>query len=81
MGSGVDPSKVWELQRKLNEFLEEHPELREYQDKITKTLQGAGSSHNRLVLLRQMMVEKTMEIQEKFQEIQSLCQKVIDKSK
>lgn len=41
----------------LNEFLEEHPELEEYQNMIDESLDGVENSYDRLSIIIGMLVE------------------------
>ncbi|HTY24244.1 MAG TPA: hypothetical protein VMC85_14010 [Desulfomonilaceae bacterium] len=43
--------------KRRDRFLREHPELREFQRKIDARLNGAGSDHNRLVLIHELMMD------------------------
>jgi hypothetical protein len=53
---------IFEAKMVLSNFLKEHPHMREYQEKIDKVLEKAGSNpHNRLVMLQSMMLEKDAE--------------------
>jgi hypothetical protein len=49
-------------------FLREHPELREFQRKIDDRLRRAGSAHNRLVVIYEMMMDSFRELNAKLQE-------------
>lgn len=48
---------VFEAKKQLNDFLREHPHLKPMQTEIDKLLKGAGSQHNRNVLLHRLMLE------------------------
>jgi hypothetical protein len=58
------------LERDL--FLREHPELREFQRKIDERLRRAGSTHNRLVVIYEMMMDSFMELNTKLQEASAI---------
>ncbi len=58
------------LERDL--FLREHPELTEFQRKIDERLRGAGSAHNRLVMIYEMMMDSFMELNAKLQEMSAI---------
>ncbi|MGO9122180.1 MAG: DUF3135 domain-containing protein [Desulfomonilaceae bacterium] len=53
-------------------FLREHPELREFQRKIDERLRRAGSAHNRLVVIYEMMIDSFMELNTKLQEVSGM---------
>lgn len=70
-----DP-KVHEFIEKRNALLKEKPELLELQQKIDDVLAGAGSSHNRMVLLKKMMMESVAELQKSLNELHSAVEKL-----
>lgn len=75
-----DP-KLYELLEKRKEFLKKNPELVSYQEKIDVILSGAGSQHNRSILLQKMMAEQIAILSAKTDEIQELtkqCKKLTD---
>jgi hypothetical protein len=49
-------------------FLREHPELREFQRKIDDRLRRAGSAHNRLVVIYEMMMDSFRELNARLRE-------------
>ena len=49
-------------------FLREHPELREFQRKIDDRLRRAGSAHNRLLVIYEMMMDSFPELNARLQE-------------
>ena len=50
--------KIAKLQEEIRKLLEEHPELKELQDKIDEALEKAGdNTHNRNVVIQEMMLE------------------------
>ncbi len=53
-------------------LLREHPELREFQKKIDERLRRAGSTHNRLVIIYEMMMDSFRELNSKLQEAAAL---------
>jgi len=50
-------------------FLRRHPELRTLQDKIDFRLEGAQSSHNRLVLIQSLMMDSLRELDNELQSL------------
>ncbi len=64
------PIRSHELAEALQErdrFLLEHPELKPLQDKIDKRLHNAVSSHNRMVLIHDLMMETFLKLHENLQ--------------
>ncbi len=53
-------------------FLREHPELREFQRRIDDRLRRAGSAHNRLVVIYEMMMDSFLELHMKLQEASAI---------
>lgn len=51
----VDTKQLFEAKQRLNAFLKEHPELLVFQRAIEVRLAKAGSPHNRMIVLSQMM--------------------------
>lgn len=58
----MNTKDVFEAKQKLNKFLQENPELKPMQAEIDKMLSGAGTQHNRMVLLHHMMMDKVKEL-------------------
>lgn len=56
--------KIWGYRQEIAALLRERPELVALQDRINKTLAGAGNSHNRCVIISMMMKEKLAELGE-----------------
>ena len=53
--------------RARDSFLACHPELKRLQDEIDNKLRGAASSHNRLVIIHNLMMESFLELHGKLQ--------------
>ncbi len=53
-------------------FLREHPELRDFQRKIDDRLRRAGSAHNRLVVIYEMMMDSFRELNTMLQEASAI---------
>jgi hypothetical protein len=53
-------------------FLREHPELRKFQREIDERLRRAGSAHNRLVVIHEMMLDSFLELNTKLQEVSAI---------
>jgi len=62
----IDATNRFEKIRKAVEardrFLAEHPELASFQKEIERRLRNAGSTENRMTLLKSMMEEKLFEL-------------------
>jgi hypothetical protein len=48
-------------------FLSSHPELRGFQKRIDDRLKGAATSHNRLVLIHDLMMDSFLEMDRRLQ--------------
>jgi hypothetical protein len=57
-----------EALKERDNFLREHPELREFQRKIDDRLRRAGSAHNRLVVIYEMMMDSFRELNARLRE-------------
>jgi hypothetical protein len=57
-----------EALKERDDFLREHPELRDFQTKIDDRLRRAGSAHNRLVIIYEMMMDSFRELNTRLQE-------------
>ncbi len=68
----VKNARQAEALRERDDFLREHPELREFQRKIDDRLRRAGSAHNRLVVIYEMMMDSLMELNTKLQEASAI---------
>jgi len=61
-----------EALKERDDFLREHPELREFQRKIDDRLRRAGSAHNRLVVIYEMMMDSLWELNAKLREASAI---------
>ena len=68
---------VFEAKKALNDFLHEHPDLKPFQKDIRRRLDRAGSSHNRMVLLHDMMMHNVWRLSEVVGDLQETCAKVL----
>ena len=68
----IKNDKQAEALMERDRFLREHPELRAFQRKIDERLRRAGSAHNRLVVIYEMMMESFAELNAKLQEISEI---------
>lgn len=60
----MDTEKIFRLQQEINKLLDEHPEYKPFQAEIQSKLKNAGNSHNRMVILKQMMSDRLIKLQE-----------------
>ena len=67
----MDSEKIWELKQEINKLLTERPEYIPFQKRIDEMLKGAGSQHNRMILIKEMMFEKVNELNEQLQILSS----------
>jgi lipopolysaccharide biosynthesis regulator YciM len=58
----IDREEVFRAKQRLNAFLEANPKLMPMQKIIEQRLSGAGSQHNRLVILKMMIDENLVEL-------------------
>ena len=57
------------------EFLEQHPEYREFQKEIDRLLDKAGNSKNRMTILAMLMEGKLVELHQQLQKLNKLLLK------
>lgn len=62
-------TKAFSAKKELQDFLNEHPQLKPYQKAIDKLLDNAGNQHNRIVILRQLMTDKMKELRKAMHEL------------
>ncbi len=55
-----------------NKFLEEHPELKDFQKEIEKEMRNAGSYENRAVVLKAMMDKRMLELKQNLLNLQKI---------
>jgi hypothetical protein len=60
----MDTQQLFQAKKRLNEFLEEHPELKAEQAMIEEALNKAGNQENRLNLAFHLMIEQLRELNE-----------------
>ena len=71
MGSKMDTVAYFEAKQKLEQFLRDNPEAREFQGKIDEMLRGAGNQNNRNVLLQKMMRDNMGKLTKELDELVS----------
>jgi hypothetical protein len=66
----VDFTKIKEYRDKINQLLAERPEYAHFQKEIDEALERAGKSHtNRMSVLMSMMMDKRIELMNKFKDL------------
>ena len=64
--------RIFELRTEISRLLEERPQHRQLQLLLDERLKAAGSSHNRMILLKMMMAEKITELQSQWDKLNLL---------
>jgi hypothetical protein len=68
--------KLFEAKQKLNKFLKQYPAMLSYQKEIEKVLSCTQNKHNRMLVLRDMMIGKLVELNEQVNKLKELiCRK------
>ena len=67
--------KIFELKQKINKLIEERPEYKQFQLDLETRLKNAGSSHNRMILLKMLMSENVLKLQEAVLDLKTSVQK------
>ena len=80
--SVIDKTKYFEAKRKLNEFLEQHPEMKSFQKQIDEVLEKAGDNpENRLTVIFSMMMDSFRSLNSNINELNGGVQEVTSKQK
>jgi hypothetical protein len=69
---------VFQAKQALNKFLNENPHLKPMQKQIDEMLQGAGSQHNRMVLLGQKMKDNQDKLVQELNKFTVLVSRVVE---
>lgn len=81
----MSKEEVFRLKQELNKLLRERPELVPLQRKIDEVMRNAGSQHNRLILIKHLMMESVADLNNALKELLISTEKVkaalIDKQK
>jgi ribosomal protein S24E len=67
----IESSRYAKALKRRDLFLKSHPELVPLQREIDEKLRKAGSLHNRLVIIRNLMMDSFLEMDEKLQALVS----------
>ena len=65
----IESSRYAKALKERNQFLRNHPELAPLQREIDEKLKKAGSTHNRLVIIRNLMMDSFLEMDEMLQSL------------
>lgn len=76
----MDTRQIFEIKQQLNQFLEQHPHLKPLQAEIDMALKCAGNQNNRNVLLQVMMQEKVQELKTQVTQLQTMLNKLHNRS-
>jgi hypothetical protein len=63
--------KIKEFQKKIDDLIEERPELAIYQEELQKKLKGITDSKDRLGIIMTMIKNNLLEIQKLFKQIEN----------
>lgn len=74
-------NNVFELKKEINRLLSERPEYKKFQEELEEKLRNAGSSHNRMVLLKMLMAENVEKLQNALKELKEEVSKMQSSSK
>lgn len=77
----MNTADVFLKKQELNKFLNENPHLKETQLKIDALLKTAGSSHNRMALLANLMNNRMTELHKLNTDLAGLLTKLHDIAK
>jgi len=74
----IDTAALFKAKQALNAFLEDHPELKDFQKEIDGNLNMSGNSQNRIAILTAMMRKNVSDLANKFNEIKVLAASASD---
>jgi hypothetical protein len=63
----IESSRSARALRERDSFLRKHPELKPLQREIDEMLRKAGSRHNRLVMIRNLMMDSFQDLNDRLQ--------------
>ncbi len=63
----IESSRSAKALRERDSFLASHPELKPFQREIDEMLRKAGSRHNRLVMIRNLMMDSFQDLNDRLQ--------------
>ena len=63
----IETSRSARALRERDRFLAKHPELKPLQSQIDEMLRKAGSRHNRLVMIRNLMLDSFLDLNDRLQ--------------
>ena len=65
-------NKLYELIKARDALIKERPELEALQIELERRLRGAGTTHNRCLIIKQMMMESMNRLSEEMTELSNL---------
>jgi hypothetical protein len=65
----IESSRLAKALRQRDNFLVKHPELKPLQRQIDEMLRKAGSTHNRLVMIRNLMMDSFLDLNNRLQSV------------
>jgi hypothetical protein len=63
----IESSRSAKALKERDRFLADHPELKPLQREVDDMLRKAGSTHNRLVMIRNMMMDSFLDLNDRLQ--------------
>jgi uncharacterized coiled-coil DUF342 family protein len=75
MDNLIDKQQYFKAKQQLQQFLDQHPEMKQLQQKIDKALENAGSIENRLTIISTMMFQSLDQLNQQLNEVK---QKLVD---
>ena len=70
----MDSKKIFELKQEIQRLLKERPEYIPLQKKIEERMKGAINQNNRLTIIRDMMMDSFMEMNESLKQLSDQSQ-------
>ncbi len=65
----MDSVKIFQLKQEISKLLEERPELSPLQERLDLVLKSAGTQHNRLVMINQLMMDSMNDLKSKMESL------------
>ncbi len=65
----IESSRSAKALKRRDSFLNKHPELRPLQHEIDEMLRKAGSRHNRLVLIHNLMMDSFLDLKDRLRSV------------
>jgi hypothetical protein len=65
----IESSRSAKALKERDRFLGKHPELKPLQREVDDMLRKAGSTHNRLVMIRNLMMDSFLDLNDRLQSV------------